>query len=501
MALTRAQILNQPTVEDPSQISGGSITLRDTTATPVEISFKVANTQTDPYNITFPSTIGTPGFSGYVMTFSESSGEITGSFGPVVATAAGTDGQIQFNNAGVTGATSTIVYDDSNLVFDLQYDGTNNPSFLRFSDDGASNYAQFQAPADITRDYSITLPALVPGTSNNTEAVGYVLKIASHSDQSVVGATTAVLEWGPPLTGSNVSQGPAGNIQTSDNTGGFEDKTAGNYLIYNTNTLNFQNTAGEIQINGGLLLNSTTLGSTVLNSSLTSVGTLTALTVNAGIQVNNSITTPTDTDLLLSPNGTGDVIITAEGAAGKVDFQDAQGTPRTIGVTVPANIGTLGYNITLPAEVTTPGDMVMSFASDYSASYIDNRKTVNLVIDGGNEVIQNEPHGSLRFDGAYTITDWYILSTFPYNVPDSFDVVITKGTLAELTAGTAPSAFSGTLSLSNANAASGVTTGWSSNTIADGDILYFEVQNHAAAPTGTAIQATISLTLVPTALT
>lgn len=90
-------------------------------------------------------------------------------------------------------------------------------------------------------------------------------------------------------------------------------------LIYTTASfqLNINNSAGDYRINGTSVLTGTTLGSGVVNSSLTSVGTLTALQVdNVNINANTISTTDTNGDLVLAPDGTGSVTTTATISAG-----------------------------------------------------------------------------------------------------------------------------------------------------------------------------------------
>lgn len=486
MALSRGEILVNPVVSDDG-VSSASVTLESIAGGSVSIGAPSGSIGT-PYSFTLPT--AAPAANGYYLAFNTDG---TTSFSAVTASAGGTSGQIQYNNAGAL-AGATLQWDQTNNILNFVFDSTNQGQ-IRFTDDNSSNYAAFESPVNITRNYVASLPALIPGTTDG-DADGYVLKITSTSNT----LQSAVLEWGPALTGANTSQGPTGTVQLSDNTGGFlasPTYDTGNYLNYNPSTgdLNIAVSSGAYQINGADVLTSTALASSVVSSSLTSVGTLTSLTIN------NTITTPTNTNLLLSPNGAGDVIVTSNGTnPGNIKLQDQQGTPRSLGLTVPASIGTSDYNITLPAGIASPGNMTLQLSNSYAASYVDNRRTVNFLIDGGNSEIQNQDKGVMRFDAAYTVTNWYIIHSFPGG-NDTFDVTISKATFAQVQAGTAFSTFSSTLSLSNARAASGTTTGWTSNIINAGDVIKFTVSNHPAAPTGTAIQALVSLTLVPRALT
>ncbi len=494
MALSRGQILNQPVVSDPDQILGGSITLRDTSGTPVDITITAPATVSTGYTFTLPD--APPAVSGYILSFTTAG---VASFVENTPTPGGTvEGAIQYRTSGGTQAGADYaLYNPGNQSIDLVYN-TTTPTPLRWLDTASTNFAAFQAPADITRDYTVDLPALIPGTTGTTDAVGYVLKIASHSDQSSPGETTAVLEWGPPLTGSNVSQGPAGNIQTSDNTGGFEDKTAGNYLIYSSNTLNFQNTAGAIQINGGLLLNSSTLGSTVTDSSLTTVGILQGNTTSGatGVEVSNTVESAADLILNAGGAGVGSVIIKGESGTGvgRVEIQDQQVAVNSITIDVPGNIGT-SYTLTLPPSVTDSSSSALQLDSGYNATLVDNRRTLNFCMDGGGvTALSIGPKGFMRISGDYTIEEIILLT----ESADTMTVAVNQYTYANFPA--SPSLID-TISTTASNKVTRTTADFGVQTInaTSGDIIDFEITGGTTP--FTSVFATISITLRPNSKT
>jgi len=489
MALTRGQILSQPVVQDNDGAAGGSITFRDLDLSN-EITFKVPDAVTTNYDITLPA--APPAVDGYILSFLTDG---TASFVENTPTPGGTvGGAIQYRTSGGTQAGADYaLYNDSNQSIDLVYNST-TPTPLRWLDTANSNFAAFQAPADITRDYTVDLPALIPGTTGTTDAVGYVLKITSHSDQSVPGETTAALEWGPPITGDNQSQGPqftvqlagdvAGEFASSSDTPAYDGT---NYLTYtyDTGDLNIVLSSGAYQINGVDVLNGTTLGTNVVSSSLTSVGTLTGLTIN------NTITTPTDTDLRLSPAGAGDVIVVGNSgtAGGKIDLEDAQATPNVLGV-VPANDIGSSYNITLPAASSPAvADKVMSFDSTYNASYITNKRVINFCVDGGGvSPIQVGPKGFIRLTGEYDVESVTLLT----DAADDVTVAITKATFS---AYPTLSAFT-TITMVPGDGGKVETTPVGL-VINDGDILDFEVTAVTSPGPPISIFANVSIVLVP----
>jgi hypothetical protein len=483
MALSRGQALSQPTVVDSAGLEGGTITLRDADVTPVEISFKVADIQTDSYNITLPTTLDGAGWSGYVMTFSESGGEVTSVFGPVTATPGGADGSIQYNNGGSLSGSATVDYiDTGTLEFRLNYDGSSNPTYLSLYDNGASNFARFYAPSDITRNYSVQLPALIPGTVDG-DADGYVLKITSTSNT----LTDAVLVWDTPLAAGVSASGPTGTVQTSDGASAFQDLGTNNYLNYASGVLNIQPAAGEYQINGTSVLTADTLGSGITNIN----GTITGLTIN------NTITTPSGVDLRLDPAGAGNVVFPSNlTSPARIELEDQQGTPNVISVGIAAD-NRSSYSMTLPEAVQTPGDMLVSFASDYTTKFINNKRTLVFSMDGGGVTpLQVGPKGFVRvFGGPYTITD----ATLLLEDADTQNITVQVQSVPFASYTGSGSSFTNVTNLSiTAGGVTAENTGLSFS-LGDGDIIDFSITS--ATNMDNIVFASVSLTLVPVALT
>lgn len=491
MSLTRGQILSQPIVQDNSSTSGGSITFRDVDLSN-QITLGVANDVTTSYTITLPSE--PPAGDGYGLSFTSAG---VASFAQVAATPGGSvAGAIQYRTAqNNLEGTDYVVYNSGDVSLDINPTPTQR-TLVRWYDQLADGFAAFRAPSDITRSYTVDLPTTIPG-NNDGDANGYVLKVSATSGT----LTQATLEWGPPVTGDNQSQGPQYTVQLAgDVAGEFASPNddpaynSNNYLTYDyTNTrLTINSSVGNGSISiynttnstDNVVLTQDTLGSTVVDSSLTSLGTLTGLTIN------NTITTPTDIDLLLSPAGAGDVVITGNQgtSGGKVDLQDAQVTPNVLGIVPVSNLNS-SYNITLPAaNVSAVGDKVMSFDSTYNASYVDNRKTINFCFDGGGITpLQVGPKGFIRIDGSYRVSQITLLT----DDTDTMTVNVTKATFANF-----PS-LSAFLSINTSNSTKASTSFplVSAPVINDGDILDFEIISGTTP--FTSIFATVSLTLLP----
>jgi len=112
---------------------------------------------------------------------------------------------------------------------------------------------------------------------------------------------------------------------------GFIVDAAGNFTIANLNT------TSNYKINGVSVLSEISLGSSVVSSSLTSVGVLTGLGVNsasnvdvsttANLMLTSNSTTITSTNLVLNSSG---ALVISSGTTGNLDNVD-------IGTTTPGN--------------------------------------------------------------------------------------------------------------------------------------------------------------------
>ncbi len=75
-----------------------------------------------------------------------------------VATPAGSDTQVQFNNSGAFGASANLVFDGNHLTIAAEGD-------LRLGDNTGGEYVGIDAPATVGASYTVTLPAAVGSAS------------------------------------------------------------------------------------------------------------------------------------------------------------------------------------------------------------------------------------------------------------------------------------------------------------------------------------------------
>ena len=381
--LSRGQIFKDPEVLGTST-SGAKIRLQDGDES-AYIDLKVPDTVTVSYTLTLPADDGT---ANQVL---QTDGNGTTSWVTVSASPGGSNTQLQYNNSGSFAGATNLTTDGNNLTIGAQGD-------LRLADSDSSNYIAFQAPATITADRLYTLPDTI-GTA------GQVLKISTRTD------TTATLAWQDDNTGGAGSSPGGSDTQVQFNDGGVfggdagftYNKTTDSATIVGSLTVGGINatTGTDYQINNTSVLNATTLGSGVVNSSLTSVGTLGTLTVdNIGIDA-NTISSSTG-DIILAPT-------TAIRAASNtpIRFYDSDNS-NYVGLIADATV-TSNYTLTLPAAIGDANEILQYSASGVGA-FVSNTRTLNFVIDGGGSAITTGIKGHIVIDGNYIVSGWTIIA-------------------------------------------------------------------------------------------
>ena len=458
--LSRGQILKNPEVLGVGN-TGAKIRLLDADENSY-IDIKVPDTVGTAYTFTLPADDGTPDY--YLKT----DGSGTTSWAAVSASPGGSTNQIQYNNGGAF-AGAAVTTDGTNLY-------VSSAAALRFGDSDNSNYVGFAASSTVAGNRSYILPDTI-GTA------GQVLKIASSPSPT---ANTASLTWADDALGASGNPGGS-DTQVQFNDGGVFGGDAG--LTYNKTTdilsvtggVNVA-TSGDYRINNTSVINATTLGSGVVNSSLTSVGTLGILAVdNITINGNEVSSTNTNGNIDLNPNGTGVVRILDDAP---LRFMDADNS-NFAAITAPASI-TSDYTITLPTANGT-ADEVLQFDASQNASFVSNTRTLNFIIDGGGSVITTGSKGYVVLDGDYTVTGWTILA----DQSGSIVVDVNRATYTNFPTftnidGTEPP------TLSSAQKNEDLTLSSWTTTLSARDVLEFNV---ASATTVTRV--TVALRLVP----
>ena len=458
--LSRGQILKNPEVLGVGN-TGARIRLLDADENS-HIDIKVPDTVGTAYTFTLPSDDGTPG---QVL---QTDGSGTTTWTTVNATPGGSTGQIQYNNAG-SFAGAAVTTDGTNLY-------VSSAAQLRLGDSDNSNYVGLAASSTVSGNRSYILPDTI-GTA------GQVLKIAPSPAPT---STTASLTWANDELG--VSGSPGGSdtqVQFNDN--GVFGGDAG--LTYNKTTdilsvtggVNVA-TGGDYRINNTSVLSATTLGSGVVNSSLTSVGTLGILAVdNITINGNEVSSTNTNGNIDLNPNGTGFVRILDDAP---LRFMDGDNS-NYAAITAPASI-TSDYTITLPAAGGAANE-VLQYDASQNASFVSNTKTLNFVIDGGGSAITTGIKGHIVLDGDFTVTGWTIIA----DQSGSIVVDVNRATYTNFPT-TASIAGTELPTLSSAQKNEDLTLTTWTTTLSARDVLEFQVDSAT-----TVTRVTVALRLVP----
>jgi hypothetical protein len=317
---------------------------------------------------------------------------------------------------------------------------------------------------------------------------GQVLKIASDPSPT---STSASLIWQNDNSGG-AGANPGGvdtYIQFNDagtfggDAGFTYNKTTDSATLVGSLDVGGVNatTGTDYKINGTSVLTSTTLGSGVVNSSLTSVGTLTILTVD-NISIDTNTVSSSTGDIILDPATTNPVRISG---GSPLRLFGSTTTNNYVGLAVPATI-TGDYTITLPAAIGSANE-VLQVDGTGNASFVSNTRTLNFVIDGGGSVITTGKKGVIVVDGDYTVTGWTIIA----DQSGSIVVDVNRATYTNFPT-TASIAGTELPTLSSVQKNEDLTLSSWTTTISARDILEFEVDSVT-----TVTRVTVALRLVP----
>jgi hypothetical protein len=465
--LSRGQILKNPEVLG-SGTEGAKIRFLDGDESN-HIDVKIPDSISTNYTFTLPPDDGS------VNQVLQTDGDGNTTWTTITAEPGGLDTYIQFNDDGILGGDVDLTWNKTTNLLDINGNiQLKAAGEIRFADSDSSNYVAFKSPGTVAANRIYTLPSII-GT------VGQVLKISEGAS-----STEAILEWANDNIGETNNPGGSDTfVQFND--GGLFGGDAG--LTYNktTDVLSVTGgvdvaTGGNYRINNTSVLTSTTLGSGVVNSSLTSVGTLGVLQVdNINLDGNTIISTNTNGDINLDPNGTGTIRFLGNAPLRLFDADNSN----YAGLAVVASV-TSNYTITLPAAGGAAND-ILQFDGSQNASFVNNTRSLNFVIDGGGSVITTGVKGHIVLDGNYNVTGWTIIA-------DRSGSIVVDVRRATYTNFPTTTSISGT---ENPTISSGqknedlTLTSWTT-TLSARDVLEFVVDSAA-----TVERVTVALRLVP----
>lgn len=539
--LSRGQILKDPEVIGTGS-NGASIKLYDSSET-YSLTVKAPDTLDANFTLTLPATDGTPD------QFLQSDGNGVLTWTTIVAPAAGSQGQLQYNNLGLFAAAAGLTTDGTHLTIAAAGE-------LRLADDVFGSYIGLKAPAFVDSNTTYTLPTTI-GT------VGQVLKIA-------VGRTDseATLVWADDLTSEAAQFVGGAYAAVQYNNGGVFGGNAGFTYDIGDNRLsvgsiittdNSSNSLPAIEVGGAVFNLGTNQGALSIGTlGYTATGVLANFTNNlngrSNITIsNNAVATSASSNIIVANDASTDTTyqgnfgINSSGFTGGGAFQDPNGTvlysvsgtltlgsstahdvrvvannttratissagvitlsPTTalninggiplrlqdndssnyVGIVAPANV-TSNYTLTLPSAIGATGDCI-AFTSAGVGSFVSTVRTINYVIDGGGAVISSGSKGHVVIDIDCTIIGWTILS----DAVGSITVDVRKSTYIGFPT-TTSIAGSELPVLSSAQKNQNIVLATWIASITAGDVLEFFV---TGSPT-TVTRVTVALRVLPT---
>lgn len=408
--LSRGQILKNPEVITGATGVGATVRLYDADES-AYIDIKTPNAVGAAYTVTLPSNDGD---AGQVL---QTDGDGVTSWVTVSAAAAGSQGQLQFNDTGALAGTA-VTADASNIYI-------TSASKIRFNDSDNSNYVAIGASDVVASNITYDLPA-------SHGIVGDALLIAS------VSGPDATLEWGTPPVGTNQPPGGGGGVgEVQYNVGGTFTGEAAFTYDQTTNILTVDNIDASVGVTtvGQLDVDSLRLdGNTISNTASTEIN-LDATFIDI---LNN-------TSLRFYNSGGGNY--------GAIKFDNP-----------PSD-----YTITLPSAVGS-ADEVLQFDGTGAASFVSNTRTMNFIIDGDGSAITTGIKGHVVIDSDYEVTGWTVIG-------DQSGSIVVDVKRATFTNFPTTASISGTErpTLSAAQKAEDLTlTSWTT-TLNARDVLEFEV--------------------------
>lgn len=405
--LSRGQILKDPEVIGTST-AGGKLILWDGDETNT-VTIKAPDSVSANYTLTLPADDGT------VSQFLQTDGSGNLSWQTVTASAAGSTGQLQYNNAGNFAGAAGLTTDGTHLTITAAGE-------IRFADTDSSNYVAFKSPGTVAANRLYTLPATIG-------SAGQVLKLATGAT-----STAATLEWADDLQGTGTTAAGS-DTQVQFNDGGTAFGGDADFT-YNKTT-NALTVAGAI-----------TGGSFVADLTTIDANTLTTSSGSFSFNPTTSLDILADKPLRLYD-------------ADSSDF---------VGLSAPTVV-TSGYTLTFPAAIGDVGD-VLQFDASGVGSFASNIRTVNFIIDGGGAVITTGSKGFVVIDFACTVLSWTILG----DVTGSIVVDVNRSTYAGFPSLTSIAGTElPTLTNAQKNQDLSLTT-WTT-TLAAGDVLGFDVDS------------------------
>ena len=330
-----------------------------------------------------------------------------------------TDGRV------VLAGTSGELEDSGNLTFNgsqLGITGTVNASSTVT---GSAFHTGAEGSAIRVTSNTISGPATITldpaGVGDNTG------KVVIAGDFQVDGTTTTVNSTTVEVTDKNIliangaandaaANGGGITIESGEGNKTFQFEATGDNL---GSSENLNVASGKVfKVNNVDTLSATTLGSAVVNSSLTNVGTLTALTVsgNASIEGNVDLGNATSDTITATGRFDSDLVPSTDGArdlgSSSLEWQDLfiDGTAHIDTLDVDENAGIIG-------NATVGGTLGVTGESTLASAKVSDLTSGRVVLAGTDGAIEDS--GNLTFNGSLLNVTGAVTSSGAVNIDDA----------------------------------------------------------------------------------
>ena len=330
-----------------------------------------------------------------------------------------TDGRV------VLAGTSGELEDSGNLTFNGSQLGVTGTVNASSTVTGSAVHTGAEGSAIRVTSNTISGPATITldpaGVGDNTG------KVVIAGDFQVDGTTTTVNSTTVEVTDKNIliangaandaaANGGGITIESGEGNKTFQFEATGDNL---GSSENLNVASGKVfKVNNVDTLSATTLGSAVVNSSLTNVGTLTALTVsgNASIEGNVDLGNATSDTITATGRFDSDLVPSTDGArdlgSSSLEWQDLfiDGTAHIDTLDVDENAGIIG-------NATVGGTLGVTGESTLASAKVSDLTSGRVVLAGTDGAIEDS--GNLTFNGSLLNVTGAVTSSGAVNIDDA----------------------------------------------------------------------------------
>ena len=330
-----------------------------------------------------------------------------------------TDGRV------VLAGTSGELEDSGNLTFNGSQLGVTGTVNASSTVTGSAFHTGAEGSAIRVTSNTISGPATITldpaGVGDNTG------KVVIAGDFQVDGTTTTVNSTTVEVTDKNIliangaandaaANGGGITIESGEGNKTFQFEATGDNL---GSSENLNVASGKVfKVNNVDTLSATTLGSAVVNSSLTNVGTLTALTVsgNASIEGNVDLGNATSDTITATGRFDSDLVPSTDGArdlgSSSLEWQDLfiDGTAHIDTLDVDENAGIIG-------NATVGGTLGVTGESTLASAKVSDLTSGRVVLAGTDGAIEDS--GNLTFNGSLLNVTGAVTSSGAVNIDDA----------------------------------------------------------------------------------